>query len=196
MTPPPSGSEGFVFDAVRFELPLIGLACDLVCLGLIPSRCVSMLVPVPSGAPRWTSAAQRSRLRDRHFAPRPSVSMLGLSRLSVRRTPTPGSSSPRHISPRTLSKVTFHHVRCRVQASSCLASGRSCVSARSRWLQMAEATPLAAGTDTLAAGTVSGDVGDVERSSADPCVPSACSPRGKMPWGVPNSATGPGKLPS
>ena len=94
--------------------------------------------------------------------------MLGLSRLSVRRTPTPGSSSPRHISPRTLSKVTFHHVRCRVQASSCLASGRSCVSARSRWLQMAEATPLAAGTDTLAAGTVSGDEGDEERTSDHP----------------------------
>ena len=43
--------------------------------------------------------------RDLRFARRPSVSAAGLSRASVRRTQTPGASSPRHTCPRTLSKL-------------------------------------------------------------------------------------------
>ena len=118
--------------------------------------------------------------------------MLGLSRLSVRRTPTPGASSPRQISPRTLSKVTFHHVRCRVLASGCLASGRSCVSARSRWLQMAEATPLATETDTSACGMGTAGTGEVERPSTGPRAWSWCGWHVKS---VSNSPLGQGGRP-
>ena len=74
--------------------------------------------------------------------------------------------------------------------------GLPLVSDGSCWVKMAEAAPLITDTDMFATGTVSGGVGDVERSSADPCVSTACSPWDKMPWSVPKSATGPGKRPS
>ena len=51
---------------------------------------------------------------------------------------------------------------------SCLHSGRPLVSDGFFLAEMAEAAPLAVGTDALADGTVSGDVGDVERPSTDP----------------------------
>ena len=50
---------------------------------------------------------------------------------------------------------------------SCLHSGRPLVSDGFFSAEMAEAAPLAVVTDALANGTVSDDVGEVERSSSD-----------------------------
>ena len=72
----------------------------------------------------------------------------------------------------------------------CHHSGRPLVGDGSCWAKMAEAASLVVGIDALGGGTVSGDVGDVERSSADPCVRSARSPHVKMPWSVANSIPG------
>ena len=59
-------------------------------------------------------------------------------------------------------------VRSETVFGSCLHSGRPLVGDGSCWSKMAEAALLTVGTDTLAGGTVSGDVGDVERPSTEP----------------------------
>ena len=68
----------------------------------------------------------------------------------------------------------------------CLHSGRALVSDGFCWAKMAEAALLTIGTDALAGGTVSDDVGDVERSSTDPRVLSCQLTRQKRykfsPW--------------
>ena len=51
---------------------------------------------------------------------------------------------------------------------SCLHSGHLLVGDGFCWAKMAEAAQLIVGTDAMAGGTVSGDVGDVERASTDP----------------------------
>ena len=59
-------------------------------------------------------------------------------------------------------------VRSEPVFGGCLHSGLPPVGAGSCRAKMAEAALLAVGTDALAGGTVSGGVGDVERSSTDP----------------------------
>ena len=79
---------------------------------------------------------------------------------------------------------------------SCLHSGRPLVSDGSFSAEMAEAAPLAVVTDALANGTVSGDVGDVERPSTDPRALSSQLALESVPSGHKVAAVGPRKRPS
>ena len=53
-----SGSDGFCFGAVRFELPLWVPACNLEFLEFIGKRCDDILAAVVSAAPAETSPPQ------------------------------------------------------------------------------------------------------------------------------------------
>ena len=78
----------------------------------------------------------------------------------------------------------------------CLHGGLPLVGDGSCWAKMAEAAPLAVGTDAMADGTVSGDVGDVERSSTDPRALSSQLALESVPSGHKVAAVGPRKRPS
>ena len=79
---------------------------------------------------------------------------------------------------------------------SCLHSGRPLVSDGFFSAEMAEAAPLAVVTDALANGTVSGDVGDVERPSTDPRALSSQLALESVPCCHKVATAGPGKRPS
>ena len=78
----------------------------------------------------------------------------------------------------------------------CLHGGLPLVGDGSCWAKMAEAAPLTVGTDAMADGTVSGDVGDVERSSTDPRALSSQRALESVPSGHKVAAVGPRKRPS
>ena len=78
----------------------------------------------------------------------------------------------------------------------CLHSGRPLVGDESCWAKMAEAAPLTVGTDVLAGGTVSGGVGDVERSSTEPHALRCQQALESVPGCHKVAAIGPGKRPS
>ena len=87
-------------------------------------------------------------------------------------------------------------VRSEPVFGGCLHSGLPLVGDGSCWSKMAEAASLAVGTDALAGGTVSGDVGDVERPSTDPRALSSRQALQNVPGCHKVAAAGPGKRPS
>ena len=104
------------------------------------------------------------------------MSTLVLSPAWVPSMPTPAACSAARICSTITRIMTCSSDALTAPFGRSTHEGLPLVSDGSCWVKMAEAAPLIAGTDTFTTGTVSGGVGDVDRSSSDPCAQSPRQP--------------------